>query len=188
MRIVKTPLQGLLLSFVCYGFFSTPSFASADFRSEKIHTADIKKTKAYVRDGLIIGGDRAINDVIIKGIRKGTNGESSETFERVVVDLTGTTNGEITDIQRPPYYQLSVSPEERRLIVSIWGRPKLNFNAQKVTSAFKRSSVIQNVVLLPRLEEDSWTFVLELKAESPVEVFELSNPVRLVMDIQRKKN
>jgi hypothetical protein len=72
--------------------------------------------------------------------------------------------------------------------MSVWGRPKLHFNSKKVLAAFKRSSVIQNVVLLPRLEDDSWTFVFELKSESPVEVFELTQPVRVIMDIQRKKN
>lgn len=158
-------------------------YARGEIRPEKVHVADSKKTKAYIRDGLIIGGDRAIDDVTVKDIRRAKN----QGFERIVIDLEGTQNGEAAGIQRPPYYQFAVTPDERRLVVTLWGRPKLNFNSKKVVAAFKKSTVIQNVMLLPKLEDNSWTFVFELKSDSPVEVFELSNPVRVIVDIQPKK-
>lgn len=164
-------------------FYSGLSLAAADLRPEKVHVADSKKNQVYVRDGLIIGGDRAIDDVVIKDIRRADN----KGFERIVIDLAGVKQGEPSAVPRPPYYQIAVTPDERRLIFSIWGKPKLSFNAEKVKSAFKRSSIIQKPVLLPRLEEDSWTFAFEMKSEASVEVFELSNPVRVIVDIQRVK-
>jgi hypothetical protein len=181
-QLGRLPIAGMFsLMFV----FSPVTHASADLRPERVHVAEAKKTKSYVRDGLITGGDRAVDDVVIKDIRRATN----SGFDRIVIDLEGVKNGEPAGIQRSPYYQIAVTPDERRLIFSIWGRPKLNFDSKKVLNSFKRSSVIQNVVLLPRLEDDSWTFVFELKTDTPVEVFELSNPVRVIMDVQhRKKN
>jgi len=163
--------------------FSLVSKAEAEVRPERVYLADAKKNKAYVRDGLIVGGDRAIDDVVVKNIRRSIN----KGFERVVIDLEANRNGEPAVIQRPPYFQLAATPDERRLVVTMWGRPKLSFDAKKVIAAFKRSSVIERIVLLPRLEDTSWTFVFELKAGSPVEVFELSKPVRLILDIQQKR-
>lgn len=82
---------------------------------------------------------------------------------------------------------MAVTPDERRLIFTLWGNPKLGFNPKKVLSAFKNSSVIQSISLLPQLENELWMFVLELKTDSAVEVFELTNPLRVIMDIQQKK-
>jgi len=155
-------------------------WAIADLRPEKIHVADAKKSKFYVKDGLIIGGDKAINEVVVRDIRRATNAG----FERVVIDLEGNHNGEPAGIQRAPYYQIAVTPDERRLVFTLWGKPRLTFDSRKVVSAFRKSPAIQNVQLLPHLEEDSWTFVFEMKAGHPIEVFELSNPVRVIMDIQ----
>lgn len=172
-----------ILCQVSVGVFLLARPLMAEIRPEKIHLAESKKNKSYLHDGLIVGGDQAMDDVTIQDIRRSSNPD----FERIVIDLEAKKNGEPSPIQRPPYFQLAVSPDERRLVMSIWGRPKLNFNSKKVIAAFKRSSVIQNVVLLPRLEDDSWTFVFELKSESPVELFELTKPVRLILDIQRRK-
>jgi len=155
----------------------------AELRPERVHVAEAGKNKSYIQDGLIIGGDQAIDDVIIKGVRRAPN----PGFERIVIDLEGIKKGEPSAIQRPPYYQVAVSPDERRLTFSIWGRPKLNFDSQKVLSDFKRSSIVESVTLLPRLEDESWTCAFDLKANATVEVFELANPVRIIVDIKQKK-
>ncbi len=154
--------------------------ARAALRPDKVHVADAKKTQAYVRDGLIVGGDAAIDDVTVRDIRRATNRD----FERIVIDLEGTLAGEPAAIQRPPYYHVAVTPDEKRLVLTLWGRPKLAFDSGLVVRTFKKSSVIGTVELLPRLDDESWTFVLGLKEGSPVEVFELSNPVRIIVDIK----
>jgi hypothetical protein len=158
---------------------ATP-FAWAELRPDKVHVADAKKNLSYIHDGLFVGGDKAINDVVVKEIRRAAN----VGFERVVIDLEGTKSGEPTAIPRPPYYQVAVTPDEKRIVFTLWGKPKLGFDSRKVIAAFKKSSVVANVVLLPKVEEDTWTFVFELKGDSPVEVFELSDPVRVIMDIK----
>ncbi|OFZ54584.1 MAG: hypothetical protein A2428_00750 [Bdellovibrionales bacterium RIFOXYC1_FULL_54_43] len=157
--------------------------AMADLRPDKIQVADGKKTQAYVRDGLVIGGDKAIDEVLVKDIRRAAN----QGFERIVVDLAGNHNGEAAAIERPPYYQISVTPDEKRLVFTVWGHPKLSFDPKRVQAAFKESSVVERVQLFPVLDEGTWTFVFELKSGTPVEIFELSNPVRIIMDVKTPK-
>jgi hypothetical protein len=158
-----------------------PAHALAELKPDKIFVAEGKKQKFYVRDGLITGGDRAINEVVVKDIRRANNPGG---FERIVIDLEGSRSGEPAAIERPPYYQLAVTPDERRLVFTVWGSPKLGFDSKKVVAAFKKSAAVENLVLYPRVEENLWTFALELRAGNPVEVFELSDPVRIIVDIR----
>jgi hypothetical protein len=105
----------------------------------------------------------------------------------VVIDLDGTQMGEAAAIPRPPFYQVAVTPDEKRLVVTVWGKPKLAFDAQKLVAAFKRSANFSSVTLLPKVEENSWTFVMNFKTDRPVEVFELTNPVRVIVDVQNTR-
>lgn len=171
--------QALLIG----GFVLFSEVTRAEIRPEKIHLSDNKKTQTYLSDGLIMGGDRAISNVVIKDIRRALNAG----YERVVLDLEGQQNGEQAVLPRAPYFQLAVNAEENRLIMTLWGQPKLSFDSKKIVDAFKRSKIVKNIVLLPRIEDDSWTFVFEVVPHSNVEVFELDKPVRLILDIQQKK-
>ncbi len=157
--------------------------AHAELKPDKVFTADGKKTKFYLRDGMITGGDRAIDEVVVKDIRRGSNPAG---FERIVIDLEGTRAGEPTAIPRPPYYQVSVTPDEKRLVFSLWGNPKLSFDSKRVVAEFKKSKVVDSIELFPRLEEHVWTFAMDMKKQHPVEVFELTNPVRIILDVKTK--
>lgn len=159
---------------------ASPAEARAELKPEKVRTADSKKNQSYLRDGLFVGGDRAINGVVVKDIRRAVN----PGYERIVIDLEGTKNGEPAGIERPPYYQLAVNPDEKRLVFTVWGRPKLELNPRKVMAAFTQSASVSGVQLMPKIEDDSWTFVLELKGGRPVEVFELAHPTRVIVDIK----
>jgi hypothetical protein len=158
----------------------------ASLEPKSVHIADSKKTKAYLQDGLVVGGDRAIDSVVIKDIRRAKNTEG----ERIVLDLEGTSRGEPAPIERPPYYQVAVNRDEGRLIVSVFGKPRLMFDAVQVSNAMKKSTVISGIELLPKVEPESWTFVMNFKGDRAVEVFELVDPVRIILDIRpevRKK-
>lgn len=159
------------------------SLAFAELKPDKIRIADARKTQTYLKDGMITGGDRAIHSVIVKDIRRAANAE----FERIVIDLEGNRNGEPVAIQRPSYYQVSVTPDEKRVVTTLFGNPRLIMDPKKVIASFKKSPAIQGVHLYPVVTDDSWTFSFDLKGESPVEVFELNNPARIIMDIKIKK-
>ncbi len=163
---------------------ASPPLLSSNLKMEEIHVADSKKTKSQIKTGLVIGGDRAINHVLVKDIRF----SSQPGFERIVIDLEGNQNGESAAIPRPPYYQVEVSPDQSRIGVSIWGQPKLAFDPKKVAAVFKKSVLLKPITLLPRIEDDVWTFGVPLKTESTIEVFELSQPVRIIVDITKKRS
>ena len=182
-------ILGLSFVLLSPALLSLPTWA--DLRPERVHVADGKKNKSYIQDGLVIGGDGLVDEITINDIRKSIN----DKFERVVIDLGGSENGEASFLQHAPYFQVAANPEENQVVVTLWGHPKLSFNSRKVISSFKRSSMIKKIMLLPRLEDELWTFVLELKPHSSIEVFELSGslqdrmnqPARLVIDVQAKK-
>jgi hypothetical protein len=159
--------------------------ARGELKPDKVFVAEGKKSKFYIKDGLITGGDRAVSEVIVKDIRRASNPDG---FERIVIDLEGSRGGEPLAISRPPYYQLAVTPDERRLVFTVWGNPKLGFDSKRVLAAFKKSKIVERISLYPRVEENLWTFSLELKAGSPVEVFELSDPVRIIVDVRTPRD
>ena len=157
------------------------SVAHAALEQSRYFQADGKKTEHYISDGVVVGGDPAIHSVRVTEIRRAANPK----FERIVIDLDASrADGEVTALARPPYYQVSVNPEEKRIVYTLWGKPQLDFQAQKVMAAFKKSRVVESVELLPAVNPDQWTFVLNLKAGSPVEVFDLTQPARIITDIR----
>ena len=176
LTLRRIALAACALSFI--------SFAQAAIRPDKIFLTEGRKNNSYIRDGLIVGGDASIDDVTVKDIRRATNGE----FERIVIDLEGSRGqAQATAISRPPYYQIAVTPDEKRLVFTLFGHAKLAFDAPKILAAFKKSTVIQKLQLYPKVEDDSWTMALETGAAYSVEAFDLSNPVRVIIDIKRKK-
>lgn len=165
-------LVGLILS-SCIGFSLT---SEASLHPDKIHATDSKKLNAYIQDGLFVGGDRLVDDVVIRDIRRANNPAG---FERIVFDLD-------TTHEKAPYYQVSINPTERRLTVTIWGKPKMGVDLKKVIQSFSKSAAVQQVVFLPQLEEDFITVVFQLKRIQPVETFELSSPSRVIVDLKTK--
>lgn len=167
--------------FLAVAGFST--VARSDLRPERFHPAQPRKTSAYIRDGVFTGGDRSVDDVEIRDVRHATN----RGFERIVVDLGVDRLGATAPLSHAPYYQVAVNPDEKRLVISVWGRPRPVFNARKVRASFRKSRSVQNLALLPPVDPEVWTFVAEMRVNRPVEVFELSDPARIIVDIRTKK-
>jgi hypothetical protein len=157
--------------------------AISGVKPDQVFVADAKKNKSYVGNGVIVGGDWAIDDFTVAGIRRASN----LGYERVVIDLEGNRGGEPAAVDRPPYYHVAVSPESKRVVVTIMGKPRLGFDPGKITSTFKRSSAVSKVELLPLVERDRWSFVMHLRKPSSVEVFELTKPTRIIVDLQAAK-
>ena len=155
-------------SFLLMLFIST---AGAALEPNQVREALPKKTESYLKEGLISGGDREVSAGIVKDVRRATNGN----FERIVVDL---------DSERAPYYQAAIDPSQRRILVTIFGSPKLAIDAKKVLEQFRKSALVARVEIFPVVEDDSWTFALYLRAAVPVEVFELTAPTRIIFDLK----
>lgn len=159
--------------------FSLSGYSWADLEPSRIFQAQGKKVGKYISDGLVVGGDPQVSSAQIKDIRRSVNGE----YERIVIDLVDS-----QAMGRTPYYQVSINPEEKRLIYTVWGQPEPGFQVAKVIAAMKKSRTIESVELLPPVEADRWTFVLNLKLDGPAEVFDLSSPGRIITDIRLRRS
>ena len=148
-------------------------------KPDQVFVADAKKSKSYVGNGVVVGGDWAIDDFTVSGIRRASNAG----YERIVIDLEGNRAGEPAAVDRPPYYHVAISPELKRVVITIMGKPRLGFDPGKVSLAFKKSALVNKVELLPLVEKDRWTFVMDLKRAGSVEVFELVKPTRIILDL-----
>lgn len=160
---------------------SGPAFAAKGLNPGKVYTAAGKKTEHYVKEGLITGGDRAVDDVVVLDLRVAAH----KGYDRIVLDLEGNREGDPAPIKRPPYYQVSMTPEMHRMVFTVSGRPKLAFDSKKVHGGLKKSRLVRSVELFPVLEKDRWTFALDLKKGKGIEVFELADPVRVIIDIKQ---
>jgi hypothetical protein len=158
----------ILFGFLLTLFIST---AGAALEPSQIREALPKKTSSYLKQGLISGVDREVNAAIVKNVRPATNG----TFERIVVDI---------DSEKAPYYQAAIDPTLRRILVTIFGSPKLAIDAKKIVEQFRKSPLVSRIEFFPLVEDDAWTFALYLRAAVPVEVFELSAPTRIIFDLK----
>jgi hypothetical protein len=164
-------------------FLISLGVSHAEISKEKVYLAERTKNNAYIKEGMFTGGDRSTDQIEIQNIRRSSN----KKFERIVIDLKKGDGKKSTELSHPPYYQAAMHYEKARFDVTLFGSPRLTFNPKKVVSAFKKSSVITGIKLLPKLEDDSWTFYLELKPGSLVEVFELSQPARIIIDIKKNE-
>lgn len=155
----------------CFALVLFISTAGAALEPSQVREALPKKTASYLKEGIISGGDREVHHGIVKDVRRATNGG----FERIVIDL---------DAEKAPYYQAAIDPVQRRILVTVFGSPKLAINAKKIVEQFRKSPVVRRVEFFPLVEEDSWTFALYLRAAVPVEVFELTAPTRIIFDLK----
>lgn len=153
-------------------------------KPDKIHVADRQRTNTWVREGIITGGDGAVQDVAVRNIKHGLPGKG---VERIVVELTGPQRSPLT---RAPYFQFAVTPELQQLSLTVFGSPKLQLDDPKMLQAsfVKKSQFVENSVRIQDpIEKDRWNLSIPLKRSAPVavEVFELSNPLRIVIDIKK---
>jgi hypothetical protein len=147
------------------------SDAVAALEPSKIREALPKKTETYLSEGIVMGGDREVRASIVKDLRRATNAG----YERVVLDLEA--NG-------TPFYQASIEPSAKRIVVTVFGNPRLGLDARRAIESFRKSPLVESIELFPKLEDDAWTFALHLRAAVPAEVFELSSPTRIIIDLK----
>jgi hypothetical protein len=153
-------------------------------KPDKIHVAERQKTSTWVREGLVTGGDGSVEGVVVRNVKFGKPGQGVERF---VIELTAPQKGLLT---KAPYYQMAVTPELQQLTLTVFGAPKLQFDDAKLmkTALVKKSQFFdEKMRIQDAIEKDRWNLTLPLKRSAPVavEVFELSNPLRIVIDVKK---
>lgn len=164
-----------LVSLMILGALICTPIARAVVSADKIHVVDSRKTQIYMKDGVFTGGNRDTEAAVIRDIRRANNAG----YERIVLDI---------DSAKIPYYQVAVDPGQKRITLTVFGDPTLSFHAPEVVKAFQKSSTVSRVDLYPKVDGTTFNMVLQLKGASPIEVFELSSPNRIIFDVKTAMN
>jgi hypothetical protein len=178
----KTNTGVRLLLAIALVFALASHRASAELTPHKVFLSENRKNQLYLADGLVLGGEPSKQPIVLKDIRHARN----VGYERMVFEFETQENGAPLSLSRPPYFQVAIHAEENRLLVTFWGNPQLQFHSARVAQLFRQSGIIRNLQLLPKVEDDRWTVALELQPHSAVEVFELKDPARVILDLQKK--
>jgi len=158
-----------ITSFIGVLLFAPSAFSGIS--ADRIQTVEAKKTQIYMKDGIFTGGHRDAEAATIRDIRRANN----TGFERIVLDI---------DSSQIPYYQVAIDPTLKRITLTVFGDPTLSFQAPQVVKAFQKSATVTRVDLYPKVDGTTFSMVLQLKGTTPVEVFELSSPNRIIFDLK----
>jgi hypothetical protein len=155
--------------------------AFAQFDAQGFKQALKVKRNAYTAEGSISGGDRASSDFRVSQIRVAANPAG---YDRLVIDLQGSEAGEKSELTRPPFSMVENDPSNKRLTITLYGKAKLDFSRQSSTQQAKKTKHISKLDFLPILDNDRWSFVVQTKVPVKAEVFELSSPARVIVDLK----
>jgi hypothetical protein len=174
---VKHPANLVLILLSLISMPAHAQFDEASFRSSlKV------KREVYLKEGSFTGGDRNSSDFRVKEIRLAANPAG---YDRVVIDFAGNSVSGKSELARPPFYIVELNPENKRVQVTLFGKPKLDFSSQSSIQAARKTKLVSKLEFIPIVNSDRWTWSIETKAPVKAEVFELSNPARVIIDLKR---
>jgi hypothetical protein len=173
-------INRLLLSLVFTFSFITP--VHAQFDDLKFKQALKLKKDFYITDGSITGGDRLSSDFSITNVRIANNPAG---YDRIVIDLSGNQLGKKIKLDRPPFYMIQNDSENKRVLVTLYGKPKLDFSTQSSIQSAKKAKHISDIEFIPLTEQDRWTWAIHTKTSAKAEVFELTEPARIIIDLKQ---
>jgi len=169
----------LLFSLLLSVFTLNPAFAQFDDLNFK-QALKLKKD-FYLTEGSFTGGDRLSSNFTISNVRIANNPAG---YDRVVIDLSGTLHGEKTSMDRPPFYLVEMDQANKRVLVTLYGKPKLDFSTNQAIQSAKKSKTIEMVEFAPIVNTDRWSWAIHTRQQAKAEVFELTNPARIIIDLK----
>jgi len=131
------------------------------------------KKNLYVSEGSISGGDRTQSDFKVVSVRIAANPAG---YDRLVIDLA--------NAKRPPFFMVQNDPTTHRIVVTLYGKAKLDFSSQTSIQSAKKTKSIKNLEFIPLVEADRWMFSVQVQGSVKSEVFELSDPARIIIDLK----
>lgn len=153
--------------------FVIPLSARAQFDEAAFRQALRVKRNVYLQEGAVSGGDRLSSDVKISNVRIASNPAG---YDRVVVDFS--------KLDRPPFFLVENDPGNRRVMVTLYGKVKADFSSQSAIQAARKTRTLSSIDFLPQVEADRYSFALSSKNPMKSEVFELTAPARLIIDLK----
>jgi hypothetical protein len=174
---MKRPLIALtLVSMIC-GFSAHAQFDESAFRQ----ALNVKK-EIYRAEGAFSGGDRNSSDFRVTQVRVAANPAG---YDRVVIDFSGNAMGEKSGLSRPPFYMVEIDGSNHKVNVTVYGKPKLDFSTQTAIQSARKTKTISKLNFVPLVNTDRWTWSIETQSAVKAEVFELTNPARIIIDLKR---
>jgi hypothetical protein len=168
-------LLSLLLS------FAVTHSAHAQFDDLKFKQALKVKKDFYMSDGAFTGGDRTSSDFTVSNVRVAANPAG---YDRVVIDLIGNNQGEKSALARPPFYLVEVDSAGKRILITLYGLPKLAFSTMSSIQSAKKAKIISDFEFTPLANKDRWTWAIHTRQVAKAEVFELTSPARIIIDLK----
>ena len=168
---------------ILFFFVSLPLTSFAQFDESGFRQALKVKKDAYVGEGSISGGDRNSADFRVSQIRIAP--DAKKGYDRVVVELSGNSGGEKSNLARPPFFLVELDGANHRVNVTVYGKPKLDFSTQMAIQAAKKTKTISKLKFIPLVNPDRWTWSIETQTPVKAEVFELTDPARMIIDLKR---
>jgi hypothetical protein len=158
----------LITAFMILGSPARAQFDEAGFRQAlKI------KRNVYLAEGSFSGGDRMSSDFKISDLRIAANPAG---YDRVVLDFA--------KLERPPFFLIENDPSSHRINVTVYGKVKIDFSSQTAIQAAKKTKSISSLNFLPIVDADRWMFSINTQGSVKVEVFELTAPARIIIDLK----
>ena len=113
-------------------------------------------------------------------------GENNET-ERLVLDSYKQSNATHTPsikAKKSGRYQMHYNASQHRIITTLHGYSALSALDENGVKRFPSSRYIKEIVLLANPAPERYTFAIVLKRYAAVNIFELHDPARIVIDIK----
>jgi hypothetical protein len=150
-----------------------PRAAHAQFDESSFRQALKVKKNVYLSNGSFSGGDRLSSDVTIENVRVAANPGG---FDRIVIDLP--------KLERPPFFMVQNDGNSHRIVATLYGKVKADFSTQASIQAARKTKSIKKLEFLPIVEPDRWMFTADVQAPVKAEVFELTGPARIIIDLK----
>ncbi len=163
--MVKLALIALLLTSTAHAQFDEASFRQV---------LKVKKD-VYIKEGSFSGGDRNESDFKVSEVRIAANPAG---YDRIVVDFGKSAN-------LPPFFLVEANDSNKKITVTVYGKGKLDFSSQSAIQAARKTKSIAKLNFIPLVNADRWTWSIETQAPVKAEVFELSNPGRIIIDLKK---
>ncbi len=155
--------------------------ARAQFDEAGFKQALKVKRNAYLSEATFSGGDRKHSDFRVDQVRVAPNPAG---YDRLVIELSGNTGGLKTPLDLPPYFMVENDPNNKRVQVTVFGKAKLDFSSQSAIQQARKAKHIARLDFIPLVDQDRWTWTIKTQVPVKAEVFELSEPARIIIDVK----
>lgn len=156
----------LIISFLIF-FSLSESLQAQDLLGERIRRITSRKKSIYLDRGIFHNGGPSVHSTL-KSVRHNYN--KSKGYERIVFDFK---------TKKIPKVYGHINSKNKNLYVDLF-----DTKIQKGVHSFGKTQFVDSMIFFP-ISRETLSVELKFKEKVSVDIFYLSNPGRLVIDIKR---